>query len=200
MTPSVGDRRGLAAEDRTLGSLNARFLDKKIQPIADETMNRGARVGYLQGLGLIQTPPGLPGSGLILAISAPTPYLEGAPSGVCRHRSGRSFPTWRRSENNHGHALRSVHCRRAGRRRPAACLRSAGLEANGVTAPAPVDTASPDERLARENTYLKQRNAQLQEDVTALSAEVERLRQVVERLHGRNVTPSHTPNPLGSGQ
>lgn len=57
--------------------------------------------------------------------------------------------------------------------------------------------ASPDS-LARENLYLRQRNAQLQADVTALSAEVERLRQIVERLHGR--TPSRAPNPLSGGQ
>jgi ABC-type phosphate transport system auxiliary subunit len=52
--------------------------------------------------------------------------------------------------------------------------------------------------LARENTYLRQRNAQLQDDVAALAAEAERLRQMVERLHGR--TPSSRPNPLGGGQ
>lgn len=63
----------------------------------------------------------------------------------------------------------------------------------------PGDTTPP-APLQRENDYLKQRNAQLQEDVTALSAEVERLRQVVERLHGRSVTPAHGPNPLSSGQ
>ena len=54
------------------------------------------------------------------------------------------------------------------------------------------------ERLRRENAYLLQRNAQLQDDVTALTAEVERLRQIVERFHGR--TPAHAPNPLSSGQ
>jgi hypothetical protein len=52
--------------------------------------------------------------------------------------------------------------------------------------------------LTRENGYLKQRNAQLQEDVTALGAEAERLRQIVERLHAR--TPSSRPNPLSGGQ
>lgn len=51
---------------------------------------------------------------------------------------------------------------------------------------------------ARDNGYLRQRNAQLQDDVTALQAEVERLRQIVERLHGR--TPGRSPNPLGGGQ
>lgn len=57
--------------------------------------------------------------------------------------------------------------------------------------------ASPDS-LARENLYLRQRNAQLQGDVIALSAEVERLKQIVERLHGR--TPARAPNPLSGGQ
>jgi hypothetical protein len=52
--------------------------------------------------------------------------------------------------------------------------------------------------LARENSYLRQRNAQLQEDVTALGAEAERLRQIVERLHAR--TPANRPNPLSGGQ
>lgn len=55
-----------------------------------------------------------------------------------------------------------------------------------------------DERLARDNAYLLQRNAQLQDDLTALTAETGRLRQVVERLHGR--TPGATPNPLSGGQ
>lgn len=41
------------------------------------------------------------------------------------------------------------------------------------------------EALARENAYLKRRNAQLQDDVTHLGAEVERLRQTLERLQGR---------------
>jgi len=54
------------------------------------------------------------------------------------------------------------------------------------------------DQLMREKDYLLQRNAQLQADVTALSAESERLRQIVDRLHGR--TPVHAPNPLGSGQ
>jgi hypothetical protein len=40
--------------------------------------------------------------------------------------------------------------------------------------------------LIRENAYLKLRNAQLQEDVTALAAEGERLTQILERLHGRS--------------
>lgn len=59
-------------------------------------------------------------------------------------------------------------------------------------------TAASPEGVERENAYLRQRNAQLQGDVAALSAEVERLRQILERLHGR--TPSHVPNPLSGGQ
>jgi len=54
------------------------------------------------------------------------------------------------------------------------------------------------EQLLRQNTYLLQRNVQLQGDLTALTAEAERLRQVVERLHGR--TASRPPNPLSGGQ
>jgi predicted nucleic acid-binding Zn-ribbon protein len=49
------------------------------------------------------------------------------------------------------------------------------------------------EALSRENRYLKQRNAQLQDDVTALGAEVERLRQILERARGRAGAAS---NPL----
>lgn len=45
------------------------------------------------------------------------------------------------------------------------------------------------EELTRENAYLKLRNAQLQGDVTALSAETARLQQIVERLHGRPAPP-----------
>ncbi|WP_397414961.1 hypothetical protein [Phenylobacterium sp.] len=53
-------------------------------------------------------------------------------------------------------------------------------------------------RLMRDNAYLIGRNAELQSDVTALSAEVERLRQAHERLHGR--IAARPPNPLASGQ
>lgn len=52
--------------------------------------------------------------------------------------------------------------------------------------------------LARENAYLRQRNAQLEGDVVALQAEAERLRQIVERLHGRSA--ARPPNPLSGGQ
>ncbi|HEY9218860.1 MAG TPA: hypothetical protein VIO94_12465 [Phenylobacterium sp.] len=60
-----------------------------------------------------------------------------------------------------------------------------------MSAPAPPD-------LARENAYLRQRNAQMQNDLVSLQSEVDRLRQIVERLHGR--TPTNTPNPLSGGQ
>lgn len=52
--------------------------------------------------------------------------------------------------------------------------------------------------LERENRYLKQRVAQLTADAADLSAEVDRLRQERERLHGRR--EARAPNPLGSGQ
>jgi hypothetical protein len=52
--------------------------------------------------------------------------------------------------------------------------------------------------MIRDNAYLIGRNAELQSDVMALSAEVERLRQAHERLHGR--TAARPPSPLGSGQ
>lgn len=58
--------------------------------------------------------------------------------------------------------------------------------------------ASDLEKLSRENRYLKDRNAQLQSDVTALAAESQRLREELERLHGRRA--AHRPNPLNGGQ
>ncbi len=63
---------------------------------------------------------------------------------------------------------------------------------------APVDTIVESDGVGRENAYLRQRNQQLQDEVTNLAAENERLRQIVERLHGR--TPRAQPNPLGGGQ
>jgi hypothetical protein len=59
-------------------------------------------------------------------------------------------------------------------------------------------TPSPPAELARENTYLRQRNAQLQGDIIALQSEVEPFRQIVERLHGRSA--ARPPNPLSEGQ
>lgn len=50
--------------------------------------------------------------------------------------------------------------------------------------------------IARENVFLRQRVAQLQADVTDLSAQVTRLQQERERLHSR----SAAPNPLSGGQ
>ena len=54
------------------------------------------------------------------------------------------------------------------------------------------------EDLLRQNLYLKQRVAQLEADVSDLSAENNRLREERERLHGRQAL--RTPNPLASGQ
>ena len=62
----------------------------------------------------------------------------------------------------------------------------------------PADDAGDEDRVARENAYLRQRNQQLQDEVTSLAAECERLRQIAERLHGR--TPRALPDPLGGGQ
>jgi cell division protein FtsB len=43
-------------------------------------------------------------------------------------------------------------------------------------------SSNPTSNLERENAYLRQRNAQLQDDVTALNAEITRQRQMLERL------------------
>lgn len=59
-------------------------------------------------------------------------------------------------------------------------------------------TDAEHEQLLRQNAYLLQRNTQLQDDMTELTAQAERLRQIVERLHGR--TGQRTPNPLSGGQ
>lgn len=51
--------------------------------------------------------------------------------------------------------------------------------------------------MRRENEYLKRRNAQLQDDVTSLGAQVSRLERHLERLSGR---PSQqAPDPLAGG-
>lgn len=61
-----------------------------------------------------------------------------------------------------------------------------------------MDPQAPDERLTRENAYLRQRNTQLQEDLVAVTAEAGRLRQQTERLHGRiGLRPA---NALSGGQ
>lgn len=61
-----------------------------------------------------------------------------------------------------------------------------------------MDPQAPDERLTRENTYLRQRNSQLQEDLVAVTAEAGRLREQTERLHGR--TGLRQADPLSGGQ
>ncbi len=58
-------------------------------------------------------------------------------------------------------------------------------------------SASPTEAV-RENLFLRQRVASLQDDVTSLSAENERLRQMLERMHGRRAVVR--PDPLSGGQ
>lgn len=50
----------------------------------------------------------------------------------------------------------------------------------------------------KENAYLRARVAQLTEDVTALSAENNRMSQERERLHGR--MQDRAANPLSGGQ
>lgn len=49
-----------------------------------------------------------------------------------------------------------------------------------------MSAVTPDDALVRDNIYLRRRNAQLQEDMNALLAENLRMRQALERLHGRN--------------
>ncbi len=57
--------------------------------------------------------------------------------------------------------------------------------------------AIPD--LARQNDYLKARNAQLQNDVVELGAENVRLREELERVMGRRAARA-APNPILGGQ
>ena len=52
--------------------------------------------------------------------------------------------------------------------------------------------------LRRENAYLKQRCAQLQDDVTVLGGQVTRLEQQLEGVHARRA--GHAANPLSGGQ
>jgi cell division protein FtsB len=60
-----------------------------------------------------------------------------------------------------------------------------------------MDARSPTD-LQRENAYLKARIAQLEGDVTDLTAENLRLAEERERLHARRA--AHAPSPLGAGQ
>jgi hypothetical protein len=59
-------------------------------------------------------------------------------------------------------------------------------------------TVDQEQGARRENDYLKLRCSQLQEDVAALSAQVTRLQQELERVAGRRTT--HRANPLSGGQ
>lgn len=54
------------------------------------------------------------------------------------------------------------------------------------------------EALRRENRYLKTRNAELQSDVASLAGQAQRLREELERLHGR--VAMRAPDPLSGGQ
>jgi hypothetical protein len=49
--------------------------------------------------------------------------------------------------------------------------------------------------VERQNAYLKLRCAQLQDDVTDLSAQVIRLQQDLERLRGRRANPLESSRP-----
>lgn len=53
-------------------------------------------------------------------------------------------------------------------------------------------------RLQRENSYLKARVAQLEDDVTDLTAEATRLRQMLDTTLARRAAAR--PNPLSGGQ
>ena len=64
-----------------------------------------------------------------------------------------------------------------------------------ATAPPKASKPTPDARLTQENAFLRRRNAQLQDDITTLTAEANRLHQLAQRLHGRMATPA--PDPLG---
>jgi cell division protein FtsB len=56
-----------------------------------------------------------------------------------------------------------------------------------------MDSSNPTSNLERENAYLRLRNAQLQDDVTALSAEVTRQREMLERARARPDAPLVKP-------
>jgi hypothetical protein len=92
----------------------------------------------------------------------------------------------RKFETSDAYARCSVRARCAERSNRSVGLRPR-VDFEAMTAP------STPEALARENAYLRQRNAQLQDDVTALGAEAERLRQIVERIRGQAGKRSPTP-------
>jgi len=61
-------------------------------------------------------------------------------------------------------------------------------------------TIDEQQSLERQNTYLKQRCAQLQGDVLDLTAQVTRLSQQLERFNDRREANRASPNPLSGGQ
>ena len=56
---------------------------------------------------------------------------------------------------------------------------------------------APDNVLRRENAMLATRNNQLQGDVLALTVEIQRLRQVADRLQRRLASMTGAPAPVG---
>jgi outer membrane murein-binding lipoprotein Lpp len=54
------------------------------------------------------------------------------------------------------------------------------------------------QNLLRQNEYLKLRCAQLQDDVTNLSSQVNRLQQELERLRGRREAQAAAPGGAGA--
>jgi FtsZ-binding cell division protein ZapB len=61
-----------------------------------------------------------------------------------------------------------------------------------------MNASTPVEHLVRENASLRQRNAELQDDIGALVAEADRLRQIVEGLHEHRSEPA--PSPVEGGR
>lgn len=72
------------------------------------------------------------------------------------------------------------------------------MTANPIAPVSGTDQRADLDSLMRENRYLKARNAELQSDISSLAAEAQRLREAMERLHGR--VALRRPDPLGGGQ
>ena len=110
------------------------------------------------------------------------------------------MPRAKRSITSDAAPFETVHARTASRPQGHGAARAAPI-ARRLAAGRLVHRMSPLEapaNLIRENAYLRTRNAQLEEDLVSLRAEADRLRQIVERLHGRR--PTALPNPLSGGQ